>query len=124
MPATREVDSTLPSRYFSRLCSTRRQRHTDSQPVEAVVPNVKSAEKRMRTNKIREQRNKSKRSRLRTALKNAEKADTAELAATTFLEAKSLLDRAASRRLIHPNKAARLKSRLAIAARAKGVESV
>jgi small subunit ribosomal protein S20 len=96
----------------------------DSQPVEAVVPNVKSAEKRMRTNKIREQRNKSKRSRLRTALKNAQKAETPEAAAATFLEAKSLLDRAAARRLIHPNKAARLKSRLAIAARAKGVESV
>lgn len=88
------------------------------------MPNVKSAEKRMRTNKIREQRNKSKRSRLRTALKNAEKAETTEVVATTFLEAKSLLDRAAARRLIHPNKAARLKSRLAIAARAKGVESV
>lgn len=88
------------------------------------MPNVKSAVKRMRTNKIREQRNKSKRSRLRTALKNAENADTPEVATTTFQAAKSLLDRAAASRLIHPNKAARIKSRLATAARAKGVETV
>jgi small subunit ribosomal protein S20 len=88
------------------------------------VPNVKSAEKRMRTNKIREQRNKSKRSRLRTALKNAETASTPEAASTTFVTAQSLLDRAAASRLIHPNKAARIKSRLAIAARTKGAEAV
>ncbi len=89
-----------------------------------IVPNVKSAEKRMRTNKIREQRNKSKRSRLRSAVRNAENAATSETAETTFQRAKSLLDRAASSRLIHPNKAARIKSRLAAAARAKGVETV
>ena len=74
------------------------------------MPNVKSAEKRMRTNKVREQRNKSKRSRLRSALKNAHAATTPEAAETSFLDAKSLLDRAAAKRLIHPNKAARLKS--------------
>jgi small subunit ribosomal protein S20 len=88
------------------------------------LPNVKSAEKRMRTNKIREQRNKSKRSRLRNALKTAEQAQTADVAETTFNAAKSLLDRAAADRLIHPNKAARLKSRLAKAAREKGVQAV
>ena len=88
------------------------------------MPNVKSAEKRMRTSKVREQRNKSKRSRLRSAVKNAENAATAETATTTFQEVKSLLDRAAARRLIHPNKAARIKSRLAAAARAKGAETV
>ncbi len=82
------------------------------------MPNVKSAEKRMRTNKIREQRNKQKRSRLRTAIKKVRQADDAETAAEAFQTAKSLLDRAASRRLIHPNKAARLKSKLARAARA------
>jgi len=85
---------------------------------------VKSAEKRMRANKIREQRNKSKRSRLRTALKAAVAAQTPEEAESTFARAKSLLDRAAARRLIHPNKAARLKSKLAVAARAKGAQTV
>lgn len=80
------------------------------------MPNVKSAEKRMRTNKIREQRNKAARSRLRTAIKKARLAAQTEGAADTYETAKSLLDRAARKRLIHPNKAARLKSRLAKAA--------
>jgi small subunit ribosomal protein S20 len=80
------------------------------------LPNVKSAEKRMRTNKIREQRNKSARSRLRTAIKKARQAQNTDSADSAFLEAKSLLDRASRKRLVHPNKAARLKSRLAKAA--------
>ena len=87
------------------------------------MPNVKSAEKRMRTNKIREQRNKAARSRLRTAIKKARQAE-GEGADAAFLQAKSLLDRAARKRLIHPNKAARLKSQLARAARGAGLEKV
>jgi small subunit ribosomal protein S20 len=89
-----------------------------------VLPNVKSAEKRMRTNRVREQRNKAKRSRLRTAMKQVQAADTAESAETRFGLAKSLLDRAAARRLIHPNKAARLKSQLARLARERGAEAL
>ena len=76
------------------------------------MPNVKSAEKRMRTNKIREQRNKAARSRLRTAIKKARQTE-GESAEAAVLQAQSLLDRAARKRLIHPNKAARLKSQLA-----------
>ena len=76
------------------------------------MPNVKSAEKRMRTNKIREQRNKQKRSRLRTAIKKVRQSDNPENAAGALQDAISQLDRAAARRLIHPNKAARLKSQL------------
>jgi small subunit ribosomal protein S20 len=76
------------------------------------LPNVKSAEKRMRTNRIREARNKAARSRLRTAIKKARQAE-GEGSDAAFLQAKSLLDRAARKRLIHPNKAARLKSQLA-----------
>ena len=76
------------------------------------MPNVKSAEKRMRTNRIREARNKAARSRLRTAIKKARQAES-EGADAAFLQANSLLDRAARKRLIHPNKAARLKSQLA-----------
>jgi small subunit ribosomal protein S20 len=93
-------------------------------PWRPVLPNVKSAEKRMRTNKLREQRNKSKRSRLRTAIKNVRQAETTESAESSFQAAKSLLDRAAARRLIHPNRAARLKSQLAVVAREKGVETL
>jgi small subunit ribosomal protein S20 len=69
----------------------------------------------MRTNKIREERNKAARSRLRTAIKKVRQSDNAdpEGAEARYQEAKSLLDRAARKRLIHPNKAARLKSKLA-----------
>jgi small subunit ribosomal protein S20 len=88
------------------------------------LPNVKSAEKRMRTNRVREQRNKSKRSRLRTAMKNVLQADGSEAAEKSYQAAKSLLDRAAARRLIHPNKAARLKSQLSKIAKEKGAQTV
>jgi small subunit ribosomal protein S20 len=69
----------------------------------------------MRTNKIREERNKAARSRLRTAIKKVRQSDNAdpESAEASYQQAKSLLDRAAHKRLIHPNKAARLKSKLA-----------
>ena len=76
------------------------------------MPNVKSAEKRMRTNEIRAERNRQYRSRLRTALKKVRKADSAEVATQALHEVTSLLDRAARKRIIHPNKAARAKSRL------------
>jgi len=88
------------------------------------LPNVKSAEKRMRTNKLRELRNKAKRSRLRTAIKNVRLADSTESAESSFRAVKSLLDRAAARRLIHPNRAARLKSQLAGVAREKGAQAL
>jgi small subunit ribosomal protein S20 len=69
----------------------------------------------MRTNKIREERNKAARSRLRTAIKKVRQAGNAdpESVEAGYQQAKSLLDRAARKRLIHPNKAARLKSKLA-----------
>lgn len=76
------------------------------------MPNVKSAEKRMRTSAIRAERNRQFRSKLRTALKKVRTADSAEAAAPAFREASSLLDRAARKRILHPNKAARAKSRL------------
>ncbi|MBW3629627.1 MAG: 30S ribosomal protein S20 [Gemmatimonadetes bacterium] len=84
------------------------------------MPNVKSAEKRMRTAAKRAERNKAARSKLRTAVKKARQAETGEEVNAAFLEAKSLLDRAARKRLVHPNKAARLKSRLAKRANAEG----
>lgn len=77
------------------------------------MPNTKSAEKRVRTNEKRAQRNRQARSRLRTAIKKVRQADSAESAAAAFQIATALLDRASARRLIHPNKADRTKSRLA-----------
>ncbi|MDQ3556318.1 MAG: 30S ribosomal protein S20 [Gemmatimonadota bacterium] len=76
------------------------------------MPNIKSAEKRMRTSAARAERNRAVRSRLRTALKKVRQADSAENGSAALREAASLLDRAAAKRVIHPNKAARTKSRL------------
>lgn len=87
------------------------------------MPNVKSAEKRMRTAEKRAARNRTQRSRLRTAVKKARQAESAEEVTAAYREAKSLLDRAARKNLVHPNKAARLKSRLAKQARAQGAEA-
>ncbi len=76
------------------------------------MPNVKSAEKRMRTNVVRAQRNKQQRSRLRTAIRKVRQAENAEAAGQALQQAISLLDRAARKRIVHPNLAARTKSRL------------
>jgi small subunit ribosomal protein S20 len=76
------------------------------------LPNVKSAEKRMRTNEIRAARNRAFRSKLRTALKKVRTAGNAGEGTAALREAASLLDRAARKRIVHPNKAARAKSRL------------
>ncbi len=77
------------------------------------MPNTKSAEKRVRTNEIRAERNKQRRSRLRTAIKKVGQTETVESAEAAFKEATILIDRAAARNVIHRNKAARLKSQLA-----------
>ena len=76
------------------------------------MPNVKSAEKRMRTNELRAARNRAFRSKLRSALKRVRTAGNQGEASTALRDATSLLDRAARKRIIHPNKAARAKSRL------------
>jgi small subunit ribosomal protein S20 len=76
------------------------------------LPNVKSAEKRMRTNEIRAARNRAFRSRLRSALKKVRSATSSGEGAEALRDASSLLDRAARKRIVHPNKAARAKSRL------------
>lgn len=76
------------------------------------MPNIKSAKKRMELSRAANARNRAKRSRLRTAIKRVRQASEAAEAETRLKEAVSLLDRAARTRLVHPNRAARLKSRL------------
>ncbi len=77
------------------------------------MPNIKSAEKRMRTSRKRAERNRSYRSRLRTAVKKVRAATSPEEGNQALCEAGAMLDRAAARNIIHANKAARTKSRLA-----------
>ena len=82
------------------------------------VPHNKSTKKRVKTNELRRQRNVARRSRLRHVIRDVRKslhetegAASAEVR-TEVVTAQSLLDRMAQKNLIHPNKAARLKSRL------------
>lgn len=77
------------------------------------MPNVKSAKKRMQLSRIAATRNRSKRSRIRTAIKKVRMAEDLATAREFFREAVSLIDRAAAKRLMHPNRAARLKQQLA-----------
>ncbi len=76
------------------------------------MPRIKSAKKRMRQTRTRTAVNRAHRSELRTALKKVRTA-TGDAAAKAYAEAVTLLDRAGRKRLIHPNAAARHKSRLA-----------
>jgi small subunit ribosomal protein S20 len=77
------------------------------------MPNIKSAQKRMELSRKARERNRARRSELRTVVKKARLAATAEEAQERIREATALLDRAAAKRLIHPNRAARIKSQLA-----------
>ncbi|HET7266992.1 MAG TPA: 30S ribosomal protein S20 [Oleiagrimonas sp.] len=87
------------------------------------MANIKSAKKRARQSEVNRQRNASARSMVRTALKKVTKAiEAGDKAAATaaYQTAVPLLDRYASRNLIHKNKAARHKSRLNTAIHALG----
>jgi small subunit ribosomal protein S20 len=77
------------------------------------LANSRSAQKRVRQERKRRIHNRAQRSRLKTAIKKVFGADTTETGEQALRETSALLDRFASRRLIHPNKAARKKSQLA-----------
>lgn len=77
------------------------------------MANTPSSKKRMRQEQQRRERNRRQRSRVKTAIKKVMNATDAAAAETAFVETSALLDRLASRRLIHPNRAARKKSQLA-----------
>ena len=76
------------------------------------MPQIKSAKKRMELSRKWAARNKAKRSRIRTAMKKVRESEDPEEARELLADAFSLLDRAATKRLMHPNKVARLKSQL------------
>lgn len=77
------------------------------------MPNTKSAIKRARQSERRAEHNKGQRSRLKTAIKRVMTASDADTAEAAFRETSALLDRYATRNLVHRNKAARKKSQLA-----------
>jgi small subunit ribosomal protein S20 len=84
------------------------------------LANSSSAEKRNRQNRRRAERNRQQRSKLKTAMKRVMNAEDGESATEAFKRAAALLDRFGTRRLVHPNKAARKKSQLARIVNEKG----
>ncbi len=79
------------------------------------MPNTPSAKKRMRQDSVRRARNRSTKSSLRGGLRKVREAITAkdvEKSETEFRSLTKKLDRAATGNVIHPNAAARTKSRL------------
>ncbi|HET7815932.1 MAG TPA: 30S ribosomal protein S20 [Candidatus Baltobacteraceae bacterium] len=80
------------------------------------MPNIKAAEKWVRQTGKRTKRNLDVKTRLKTVYKKA--AETGE--ATAVVGVESQFDKAAQKGIIHPNKAARKKSRLAKAAKIAG----
>ena len=80
------------------------------------MANIKSQIKRNRQNEAQRQRNKSVRSALKTKVKRFEQtlaSGDPDAAREQYLETARALDKAASRGIIHKNKAANKKSRLA-----------
>ena len=80
------------------------------------MANIKSQIKRNRTNEVARLRNKSVKSSLKTAVRKfreAADAGNAEEALTASRTASRLLDKAASKGVIHPNQAANRKSAIA-----------
>jgi small subunit ribosomal protein S20 len=81
---------------------------------EISLPNIKAAEKWVLQSEKRRLRNLNAKTRLKTLVKKARTGGDAEAVSL----AESQLDKAATKGIIHPNKAARKKSRLARAVRA------
>jgi small subunit ribosomal protein S20 len=85
------------------------------------MPNTASAKKRMRQDAVRRLRNRSTKSTIRTQLRKVREAIAAKDFDTCQTEFRALvkkLDRAASRKVIHANAAARTKSRISAAIQA------
>ena len=76
------------------------------------MPQHKSAEKRVRQNEKRRQRNQQKRSEMKTSIKKVRNAPDKQTAETELKNTISVLDRMVSSGIIHKNKAANLKSKL------------
>ena len=81
----------------------------------AVLANSSQAKKRARQAETRRQHNSSLRSKLRTFIKNVDKAIESgdkDAAQASYVAASPVIDRMSGKGLIHANKAARHKSRM------------
>ncbi len=80
------------------------------------MPNIKSAKKRVKTDAVKKERNRDKIASMRTAMKKvrvAAKAGDKSLATESLNDANKKIDKAVKSGLVHKNKAARDKSKLA-----------
>jgi small subunit ribosomal protein S20 len=77
------------------------------------MANIKSQIKRNRQNAVRAARNKAVRSELKTRVKAVTSVPAGEDVGETYRSAQKRIDMAVSKGLLHPNTAARRKSRLA-----------
>jgi small subunit ribosomal protein S20 len=80
------------------------------------MPRSRTVLKRQRQTEVRRQRNKAVRSELKTRERKVRQASDTTTAAAELKAAQRALDKAAGKGVIHANKAARKKSRLAKAA--------
>jgi len=83
--------------------------------LEFILANTKQAKKRVRRNEVLRQQNTSKRSMMRTYIKSVRRAileGNKPAAATALVKASSVVDKMASKGIIHRNTAARYKSRM------------
>jgi small subunit ribosomal protein S20 len=77
------------------------------------MPHTRSAKKNLKQSIRRRERNRAVKAELRTGMKKVRAATTVEAGKQEFVATQTKLDRAAARGVIHKNKAARVKSRLA-----------
>lgn len=81
------------------------------------MPNIKSAEKRLRQSEKRRERNRQAKAKMKTAIKRVEQALAAgdvQLIRESLQKAISIINKTAQKGIIHDNKAARLTSRLTL----------
>ncbi len=76
------------------------------------MPQHKSAAKRVRQSERRKLRNRNQRSKMRTLIKRLENEQDKEKALALLNETKAILDRLATKNIIHKNNAANKKSAL------------
>jgi small subunit ribosomal protein S20 len=76
------------------------------------MPNIQSAKKKMRKDVVRTQNNARYLNAIEKAIKALFKFKTGEVNEEKVKKTVSLIDKAAKRKVVHKNKAARLKSRI------------
>ncbi|MEM6646262.1 MAG: 30S ribosomal protein S20 [Bacteroidota bacterium] len=76
------------------------------------MPQHKSAEKRVRQTARRREQNRLQRTRMRTLVKKLKQTEDKAAASALLQDVKAVLDRLATKGLIHKNKAANYKSKL------------